>query len=72
MLIGISPLISPDILAVPDRMGHGDEIVLADAHSPGETHGGRVLRAEGLRIEDFWMQCCPFLPRIPMSTARYS
>jgi L-fucose mutarotase len=33
-------------------MGHGDEIVLADAHFPGETYGKRVLRADGLRIPD--------------------
>jgi L-fucose mutarotase len=33
-------------------MGHGDEIVLADAHFPGETYGQRVLRADGLRIAD--------------------
>jgi L-fucose mutarotase len=50
MLIGISPLISPDLLAVLHRMGHGDEIVLADAHFPGDTYGKRVLRADGLRI----------------------
>ena len=30
MLIGISPLISPDLLAILHRMGHGDEIVLAE------------------------------------------
>jgi L-fucose mutarotase len=52
MLIGISPLISPELLAVLYRMGHGDEIVLADAHFPGETFGKRVLRADGLRIPD--------------------
>ncbi len=52
MLIGISPLISPDLLATLHRMGHGDEIVLADAHFPGETYGKRVLRADGLRIAD--------------------
>ena len=52
MLIGISPLISPDLLAVLYRMGHGDEIVLADAHFPGETCGQRVLRADGLKIAD--------------------
>jgi L-fucose mutarotase len=52
MLLGISPLISPDLLAVLHRMGHGDEIVLADAHFPGETCGKRVLRADGLRIPD--------------------
>jgi len=52
MLIGISPLISPDLLAVLHRMGHGDEIVFADAHFPGETYGKLVLRADGLRIPD--------------------
>src|SRR5574342_430896 len=52
MLIGISPLISPDLLAVVHRMGHGDEIVLADAHFPGETCGKRVLRADGLKVAD--------------------
>jgi L-fucose mutarotase len=34
MLLGISPLISPDLLAVLHRMGHGDEIVLADVPFP--------------------------------------
>jgi len=50
MLRGISPLLSPDLLAGLYRMGHGDEIVLADAHFPGETVNGRVIRADGLRI----------------------
>ncbi len=50
MLKGISPLISPTLLEVLARMGHGDEIVLADAHFPGETFNPRVLRADGLRI----------------------
>ena len=52
MLIGISSLISPDLLSVLHRMGHGDEIVFADAHFPGETYGKRVLRADGLKIPD--------------------
>ena len=34
MLKGISPLISPKLLETLARMGHGDEIVLADAHFP--------------------------------------
>lgn len=50
MLIGISPLISPELLSALMRMGHGDEIVLADAHFPGESLGPTVLRADGLRI----------------------
>ncbi len=52
MLKGISPLISPELLDVLYRMGHGDEIVLADAHFPGEALGKRVVRADGLRIAD--------------------
>jgi L-fucose mutarotase len=50
MLRGISPLLSPELLSVLYRMGHGDEIVLADAHFPGETFNGRVLRADGLSV----------------------
>ncbi len=52
MLKGISPLISPQLLEVMTRMGHGDELVLADAHFPGETFNSRVIRADGLRIPD--------------------
>jgi L-fucose mutarotase len=52
MLIGISPLINPELLAILHRMGHSDEIVLADAHFPGETYGQRVIRADGLKITD--------------------
>lgn len=50
MLKGISPLLSPELLAVLCRMGHGDEVVLADAHFPGETFNSRVVRADGLKI----------------------
>ncbi len=50
MLIGISPLLSPALLGVLYRMGHGDEIVLADAHFPGESCNDHVLRADGLQI----------------------
>jgi L-fucose mutarotase len=52
MLIGISPLLSPELLATLCRMGHGDEIVLADAHFPGESVNDMVVRADGLRIPD--------------------
>ena len=52
MLKGISPLLSPDLLATLARMGHGDEIVLADAHFPGESVNTTTLRADGLRIAD--------------------
>lgn len=50
MLIGVSPVISPELISVLHRMGHGDEIVLADAFFPGDTCNGRVIRADGIRI----------------------
>ncbi|RUA12395.1 MAG: L-fucose mutarotase [Flavobacteriia bacterium] len=50
MLKGISPVISPDLLSTLARMGHGDEIILADAHFPGETFNANVLRADGIKI----------------------
>ncbi len=52
MLVGISPVLSPELLALLCRMGHGDEIVLADAHFPGETCNDNVLRADGIRIPE--------------------
>ncbi len=50
MLKGIAPCISPDLLKTLAEMGHGDEIVLADAHFPGHTFNPKVLRADGLAI----------------------
>ena len=52
MLDGISPVVGPDLLAVLSQMGHGDEIVLADAHFPGHSLGPTVIRADGLKIAD--------------------
>ena len=50
MLKGISPYLSPDLLKILAEMGHGDEIILADAHFPGHTFCQRILRADGVRI----------------------
>jgi L-fucose mutarotase len=50
MLIGIDPVISPELLNVLFRMGHGDEIVLADAFFPGDSVNKRVIRADGIGI----------------------
>ena len=59
MLKGISPLISPELLEVLARMGHGDEIILADAHFPAESFNNRVLRADGLSIPDLLAAILP-------------
>ena len=54
MLKGISPAISPDLLKVLSEMGHGDEIVISDAHVPAHGFGkncAAVLRADGVGAE---------------------
>ena len=48
MLLNIPKIISPELLKVLCEMGHGDEIVIADANYPAETNGKRVVRADGL------------------------
>ena len=54
MLKGIDPVLSPDLLKTLCEMGHGDEIVFADAHFPVASvarAGGTVyLRADGVDI----------------------
>lgn len=52
MLKGISPVISPELLKVMAEMGHGDELILADAHFPGHTFCKTVVRADGIRVPD--------------------
>ncbi|NCB05015.1 MAG: L-fucose mutarotase [Clostridia bacterium] len=59
MLKGISPLLSPELIKVLAEMGHGDEIVLADAHFPGHSCNARVLRADGLKIADLLRAIIP-------------
>lgn len=47
MLKHIPPCISPELMSVLMRMGHGDEIVLADGNFPAEAHAQRIVRADG-------------------------
>jgi L-fucose mutarotase len=44
VLKGIDPCIGPGLLGTLAEMGHGDEIVLADAHFPAHALHGRVVR----------------------------
>jgi len=47
MLKGIDPVLCPELLAILRAMGHGDEIVIADAHFPAASHARRLVRADG-------------------------
>jgi len=54
-LKGIPAIISPELLFVLSSAGHGDEIVLADAHFPTSSvcrHGPKEIRADGHKIPE--------------------
>ena len=51
MLKGIDPVISPDLLKALAEMGHGDEILFADAHFPGRTNAKELIRADGIPVD---------------------
>ncbi len=54
MLKGIDPVLSPELLKVLCEMGHGDEILIADANYPAvpsaKRNGSFVIRADGIGI----------------------
>lgn len=62
MLLGISPLLSPDLLHVLASMGHGDEIVLADANFPATTHARRLVTMRGCGVPDLLRALLPLFP----------
>jgi L-fucose mutarotase len=47
MLIGIPPLLGPELLATLRAMGHGDEIAVVDGNYPAAEHARRLLRVDG-------------------------
>ena len=48
MLKGINTVLSPELLKILCEMGHGDEIVIADANFPAVSLGKRLVRADGI------------------------
>ncbi len=56
MLKGINKAISPELLYVLDKMGHGDEIVISDGNFPGQSigagSGAIVLRSDGTGVPE--------------------
>ena len=48
MLIGIHTALTPDLLRHLRAMGHGDELVIADANFPAEANTARCERLAGV------------------------
>ena len=52
MLKNIPPLLGPELLATLRAMGHGDEIVIADANFPAAFLGPKLIRIDGRTATD--------------------
>jgi len=48
MLKGLDPLLGPDLLHALAAMGHGDELVIADANFPAARVARRLVRLDGV------------------------
>ena len=75
MLKGLDPILGPDLLAVLRAMGHGDDIVIADANFPAATMAGSrpVIRLDGLaatRILDAVLSVMPRDDFVPEAALR--
>jgi L-fucose mutarotase len=68
MLKGIDPLLTPDLLRVLAEMGHGDEIVIADANFTAAAlgRGKPVLRLPGAGVA---RTCQAVLSVLPLDEA---
>ena len=68
MLKGIDPLLTPELLKTLAEMGHGDEIIIADANFTGTTlgRGKVVIHLPGSTIES---ACAAVLSLFPLDEA---
>lgn len=62
MLIGINPLLSPELLHVLAAMGHGDEIAIVDANFPGTACAQRLIRMDGVTATGALVAVMSLLP----------
>jgi L-fucose mutarotase len=56
ILKGIDPLLSPELLFILARMGHGDDLALVDLNHPAEavaqaTTSGELIRLPGVAVD---------------------
>ena len=63
MLTGIHPILTGELLAHLDAMGHSDAVVLADAHFPADRLAQRLLVFPGLPTPDVLGAIRTVIPR---------
>lgn len=62
MLKTIPAVISPELMFMLMKMGHGDEIVLADGNFPADSHAQRIVRADGHGVVELLNAILQFFP----------
>ena len=62
MLRNIDPILSPELLYTLRAMGHGDQIVIADANFPGSSLGPDCIRADGSSASEVLQAILSVLP----------
>ncbi|AKK11950.1 RbsD/FucU family protein [Corynebacterium uterequi] len=67
MLKNIPQNLSPDLLYVLARMGHGDEIVIADGNFPADSVNSTVVRADGHGVPAIMESILQLMPLDPYS-----
>jgi L-fucose mutarotase len=75
MLIGIPPILGPELLATLRAMGHTDEIALVDGNYPALEHARRLVRADGhhlMPMLDAILQVLPVDDFVPEAIFRAS
>ena len=73
MLIGIPPILGPELLFTLRSMGHGDEIALVDGNYPAQEHARRLIRADGhgiLVLLEAILQIMPLDRAVPQAAFR--
>lgn len=62
MLIGVPPLLGPDLLFALRSMGHGDEVAIVDGNYPAQDHARRLVRADGHSLVEVLRAILQVLP----------
>lgn len=69
MLKGIPARISPELMYALMKMGHDDELVLADGNFPADSVARRIVRADGLSVPEVLEAVLQFFPLDPYAEA---
>lgn len=62
MLKNLNPLLNADLLYVLASMGHGDELVIVDAHFPATSMARRLVRMDGADGPAVLAACLSVMP----------